>query len=619
MQLRKLEILAPAKNRGIGIAAINCGADSLYIAGPAFGAREAAGNSFADIEKLTSYARKFGVKVYVVINTILYQNELEQAVSAAKTAYESGADALIVQDLGLLETELPPLPLFASTQTNIRSAEQAQLLESLGFSRLILARELSLEQITQIRAATSIELESFVHGALCVSYSGQCYISSRLTGRSGNRGECAQICRNNFDLVNNNGGLIAGNKPLLSLKDLNLAGFIPQLANAGITSFKIEGRLKDESYVKNIVRYYRKITDSFLESDKSYAKASYGTLYGGFTPRPQNTFNRGFTTLFADGKRGMWNSGRSAKGTGEKLGVVKDVSFDKHGNLVFSHDSGIRIVNGDGLCIVTPDGIVQGLRANVAQGNVIYTNHRKSIPKGSVLYRNYDKEFEKELETNMPERVMEARIVFQSVGDRIVLDAQSEDGKRVSLVKESSFETAKDSERAKMAVYNQLQKRAGLYKFVVASYKTDKQKFYPVSFLNECRREIAALLECGQAETATRPFFSSVPAKTLQNKPLQGRVLDYRYNIANSKSKELYQKLGAQVEGMAFEISAPEKAELMRCKYCIKYELGICPHHVNPEVSGDASKAVEPLWLENGSKRFRLGFDCGKCEMIIFG
>lgn len=619
MQLERLEILAPAKNREIGIAAINCGADSLYIAGPGFGARESAGNPVGEIEKLATYARTYGVKVYVVINTILYDNETEAALSVAKQVYEAGCDALIVQDLGLLKAGLPPLPVFASTQTNIRSLDQARFLESLGFSRLILARELSLDQIREIRENTSVELESFVHGALCVSYSGQCYISSRITGRSGNRGECAQICRNNFNLVNDKGEVLVRNKPLLSLKDLNLAEHIPALAHAGVTSFKIEGRLKDASYVKNVVRYYRKVTDAFMERDKRFVQASLGRLHGGFTPRPGNTFNRGYTTLFADGTRGSWNSGVAAKGLGELVGRVGSVSADGSGNLLFSHDSNVRLVNGDGLCIVTPSGEVKGLRVSVSDGDTITANQKLSVPKGSLIYRNFDKEFERELEANMPERIIDALLTFESDGGTTTLVAITPDGRRAEVVAVGVFEPAKEPAKAKETVYTQLQKRAGLYNFIVSRYVTDNQLFYPISQVNGWRRQLALELEQQPVNKASLTPFTGVPKGTLDSRPLDGKVADYRANISNGLSRELYKELGANVKGAAFELDAPEMAELMRCKYCIKYELGICPHHNNPKQTGSIALPVGTLYLENNGRKFRLGFDCKNCEMIIFG
>jgi putative protease len=619
VQLGKLEILAPAKNREIGIAAINCGADSLYIAGPGFGARESAGNPVGEIEKLAAHARRYGVKVYVVINTILYDTETEAALSVAKQVYEAGCDALIVQDLGLLKAGLPPLPVFASTQTNIRSLDQARFLESLGFSRLILARELSLDQIREIRENTSVELESFVHGALCVSYSGQCYISSHITGRSGNRGECAQICRNNFNMVNDKGEVLVRNKPLLSLKDLNLAEYIPALAHAGVTSFKIEGRLKDASYVKNIVRYYRKVTDAFMESDKRFVQASLGRLHGGFTPRPGNTFNRGYTTLFADGTRGSWNSGVAAKGLGEFVGRAGSVSADGSGNLLFSHDSNMRLANGDGLCIVTQSGEVKGLRVSVSVGDSITANLKMSVPKGSLIYRNFDKEFERELEANMPERIIDAFLSFESDGGTTTLVAITPDGRRAKVVAVGGFEPAKEPAKAKETVYTQLQKRAGLYNFIISHYMADNQLFYPMSQLNGWRRQLALELEQQPVNKASLPAFTGVPKGTLDSRPLDGKVVDYRANISNELSRELYTALGAKVKGVAFELDAPETAELMRCKYCIKYELGICPHHKNPKQKGVVAEHTGTLFLENNGRKFRLGFDCKNCEMIIFG
>lgn len=644
MQLRDLEILAPAKNREIGIAAINCGADSLYIAGPAFGAREAAGNSLHDIELLAKYAHRFGSRVYVVVNTILYENEIEQAASLAKAVYEAGCDALIIQDLGLLKANLPTMPLFASTQTNIRTPEQALFLESLGFKRLILARELSLEQIKEIRSQTTVELESFVHGALCVSYSGQCYMSSRVTGRSGNRGECAQLCRNNYNLLDANGKLIVKNKPLLSLSDLNLANQIPDLALAGISSFKIEGRLKDAAYVKNIVRYYRSIVDSFIDSSNNstvqptvnptvqpafkFAKASYGNLYGGFVPRPQSTFNRGYTTLFVNGERGSWNSGASAKQSGEYLGKIENISWDKLGNLEFTHNSGLPLANGDGLCIVTPNGEVTGLRVSVSSGNKVITNKKNgayqnlSIVKGAQLFRNYNKEFERELEVNMPERLISVDLKFVVDKEKLTLIATSEDGREVSLGRENSFELARDAS-AKEKTIAQLEKKASIYKFGIKEYVVEQQLFYPASFLNECRRELAALLD--QTEPAMKKNGETKASAQINlekrgvvNDSIKGREIDYRGNVANSLAKELYIELGANSVADAYEVAAPKEAELMRCKYCIKFELGMCPFEKSHKKT-TALEMVEPLILENNGKKFRLGFDCKKCEMIIFG
>lgn len=613
MQLRELEILAPAKNRDIGIAAIDCGADALYIAGPSFGAREAAGNTISDIEALAKYAHKYGAGVYLTLNTILFENEIEKAVKLAWDAYESGCDALIIQDLGLLKTKLPPIPLFASTQTNIRTLQQAKTLESLGFRRLILARELSLEQIKEINNNCSVDLESFVHGALCVSYSGQCYMSSRITGRSGNRGECAQPCRSDYSLVDSNGKVIIKDKPLLSLKDLNLSDYIPQLAKAGITSFKIEGTLKGTSYIKNIARYYRAVVDNFLESDTGFKQSSLGKLYGGFTPRPQNTFNRGYTNLFIEGVRGEWNSGDSAKSVGEFIGKVESTSTDKRGNLVFSYKSKQRIGNGDGLCFISPKGEVTGIRASLSEGKTVYTNDKVSLPPGSALYRNYNHSFERELESNMPKRLIEVKVNFINKGGVTSLVGVREDGAKECVSIEGVFEKAKNTEASLSGIKRQIEKSSGVYTFKLESTHIQELLFFPASVLNEARRALAERFEPALiVKWSNKQSFVDNNSQEIP-RIMQGQILDYRSNSANALSKKLYSQLGAETVEDAFEISAPNEAELMRCKYCIKFELGTCPSE------GSKIRYDEPLFLENRGKRFRLVFDCKKCEMVIFG
>ncbi|PKO96733.1 MAG: collagenase-like protease [Bacteroidetes bacterium HGW-Bacteroidetes-7] len=613
MQLRELEILAPAKNRDIGIAAIDCGADALYIAGPSFGAREAAGNTISDIEALAKYAHKYGAGVYLTLNTILFENEIERAVKIAWEAYESGCDALIIQDLGLLKANLPPLPLFASTQTNIRTLQQAKLLESLGFSRLILARELSLQQIKEISDNCSVDLESFVHGALCVSYSGQCYMSSRITGRSGNRGECAQPCRSDYNLVDSNGKVLIKDKPLLSLKDLNLADYIPQLAKAGITSFKIEGRLKGASYIKNIVRYYRAVADNFLESDTGFRQSSLGNLYGGFTPRPQNTFNRGYTNLYIEGDRGEWNSGDSAKSVGEYIGKVDSTSTDNRGNLVFTYKSQQRIGNGDGLCFISPKGEVTGIRASLSEGKTVYTNDKVSLPPGSALYRNYNHSFERELESNMPKRLIEIKVNFINKVGVTSLEGVREDGAKERVSIEGVYEKAQNTEASLSGIKRQIEKSSGGYTFKLESTDIQELLFYPASVLNEARRALAEKFESVPIEKTAKK--QSVAGKNSREIPriLDGHTLDFRANAANALSKKIYSQLGAETVDDAFEISAPKEAELMRCKYCIKFELGTCPSE------GSKMRYNEPLFLENRGKRFRLVFDCKNCEMVIFG
>ncbi len=620
MQLRELELLAPAKNRDIGTAAINCGADALYIAGPSFGAREAAGNPISEIEALASYAHRFGAKVYMTLNTILFQSELEEAVRLSKQAYEAGCDALIIQDLGLLKAGLPPIPLFASTQTNIRSVKQAMFLESLGFKRLILARELSLAQIEEIRSCTSIELESFIHGALCVSYSGQCYLSARATERSANRGVCVQACRSLYNLVDNSGNVLVRDKALLSLKDLNMGDHIEELAKAGISSFKIEGRLKNISYIKNVVKYYRTLIDRFMSSEEGFTASSSGKLYGGFTPRPEMTFNRGYTDLFISGKRGNWQSGESARSVGEYIGKVDKIVGDKSGNLTFRYESDNKIQNGDGLCFITPKGKVVGARASSVKDNLVSANEPLIIAVGSQIYRNFNHGFEKELEQNMPKRLIGVDVKFISLEDGTVVRAQSEDGCNAEYVVEGDYEVAKNEDLARQNIINQLNKTSDIYKFTVSGIDADKILFFPVSSLNEVRRSLAEKLNVEREKQRRlhkrereKGIENDKGINGRENKMHEGYRLDYKTNIANTLAKELYLDSGAENVGDAFELSPPSEAELMRCKYCIKFEMGICPKE------GSVKQINEPLFLENNGKRYRLGFDCKNCEMVIFG
>ncbi len=620
MQVKKIELLAPAKNRDIGTAAINCGADALYIAGPSFGAREAAGNPISEIEALAEYAHRFGAKVYMTLNTILYQSELEEAVRLSKQAYEAGCDALIIQDLGLLKAGLPHVPLFASTQTNIRSAKQAMFLESLGFKRLILARELSLSQIEEIRACTTIELESFIHGALCVSYSGQCYLSAKAAGRSANRGVCVQACRSLYNLVDNSGNILIRDKALLSLKDLNMGDHIEELAGVGITSFKIEGRLKNISYIKNVVKYYRTLINRFITSEEGFTASSSGKLYGGFTPRPEMTFNRGYTDLFITGKRGSWQSGVVARSVGEYIGKVDKIIEEKNGNLTFRYNSDIKIQNGDGLCFITPKGKILGARASSVKDNLVSANEPLTIAVGSQIYRNFNHNFEKELEQNMPKRLIAVDLKFVSHKEGTVVRARSEDDCSAEHIIDGNFEVARNEELARQNIISQLSKTSDIYKFTVSEIEAENFLFFPASYLNEVRRSLAEKLNTAremrrielkkEREKIVKEGKASIDRN---NKIVNGLTYDYRANISNNLARELYMSLGADRVDEAFELSPPVEAELMRCKYCIKFEMGICPKE------GAVKQMNEPLFLENNGKRYRLGFDCKNCEMVIFG
>src|SRR5574344_1199293 len=547
----KLELLAPAKNKEIGIAAIDCGADSVYIAGPKFGAREAAGNSFEDIANLCSYAGKFGAKVYTTINTILYDSELPLAEEYAWRAYDAGCTGIIVQDFALLKMNLPPIPLFASTQTDIRPPEKAALLEALGFKRLILARELSIGQIENIRKKVKCQLEFFVHGALCVCYSGQCYLSKYLTGRSANRGECAQACRSDYTLVNADGEIIARNKPLLSLKDFNLSSHIADLANAGITSFKIEGRLKNISYVRNIVRYYDLAINKFIENNNAsknssviYSRASSGICDGGFAPNPDATFNRSYTQLYINGKRGDWNSTDGAKYIGEPIGKVTHISYNRDGFLQFKY-SGKRIVNGDGLCFKPPAGQILGARANSCDRALVTTTEKFRISLDSAIYRNYNFEFEKELEKNLPQRFIPYDIIVTPGEHSINIKCSwpEEDNWEFDIAADGA--EAEKPEFAKQNIIRQLSKSSGAYKFNVTDVCGNKIFFYTAATLNGVRRMLAEkIAAAGTAVTADSSAdfqtAQNLAAAALKNYSDSANGRSYLANSSNKLSGEIY-------------------------------------------------------------------------------
>lgn len=614
MQLR-LELLAPARNIDIGISAIDCGADAVYIAGPAFGAREAASNPISDIRKLSAYAHRFGARVYMTLNTILYDSELPLAAQYIREAAEAGCDAIIIQDLGILKMEgLPSIDLYASTQCNIRTPEQARWLESLGFKRLILARELSLEQIRAIRAATTCELESFVHGALCVSYSGQCYLSQYLTGRSANRGSCIQACRSKYDLTDSDGKVLIRNKPLLSLKDLCLADHIGALIDAGITSFKIEGRLKSVSYVKNVTRYYRQVID---ECGKG-VKSSFGTIAGGFRPNPESTFSRGYTSFFIENERGKWNSVESSKSLGEYIGKISKVAFSSPRSCTFDiapQGKAPALSNGDGLCIITPRGENIGIRADIANGLRITSKNDSSICAGSSVYRNLNRKFEKELENNMPRRLLHVGISIKADKESICLNASAENGQTASLTLSGPFQEANNKELALDNLKNQLGKITGIFQFSLEEVNCGFIPFLSLSQLNSCRRELAESLDKEVLE-ARKNKTEGIAAGDKKIIPPAQTV---KLNCSNRLSKELYLQAGINPPA-AFELSTPqnppseEYSEVMRTKYCIKYELGLCPKLKPLSERPDFN---EPLYLMNNGKRLRLLFDCKRCEMAI--
>ncbi len=641
MQPVKLELLAPAKNSDIGIAAIDCGADAIYIAGPSFGARAAAGNPVGDIARLTAYAHKFSAKIYAAVNTIIFEDELSQAQRMIWELYDAGVDALIVQDLGITRMELPPIELHASTQCAIRTPEKARLLEDLGFSRLILERQMSFDEIRRIHEAVDCELEFFVHGAICVCYSGNCYLSQYLAGRSANRGACIQACRSLYDVVDSEGNVLVHNRSILSPKDYCLDNRIEDLADAGICSFKIEGRLKGDDYVKNLCRHYRnRLDELFLRRPGDYKPASSGTLEGGFTPNPDATFNRGYTQLFIDGRRSRWNSPESTKSIGEYIGTVASV-----GKTVVI-DSGKALSNGDGLVFVGRGGIA-GMRADVVNGNQVTVKDVTGISPGDKVYRNYNIRFEHELQVNVPRRKIDVKVVFGQ--DEVV--AVDQDGFRAAVALPADAPVADKPEAAAENIRRNMGKRTGHFDFECTALEQSPVRFYPAATLNALRRDLAEELERVRrdsrqqaiAEDGTCLQRMSPPSESSRGRGPQnasyresddeadcGRagvseaneapqqasrrrseIADYTANCANSLAKEVLEGCGFETVEPAYEMKPVPGAELMRSRYCVKYELGLCPK-LRP-----ANRVEGPLYLVNAGKRLRLQFDCKNCEMIV--
>ena len=601
--MRALELLAPARTADIGVAAIDCGADAVYIAGPAFGARQAAGNPVEDIRRLCDYAHRFGARIYVTFNTLVYEEEIPQAGRLLQELQDAGVDALIVQDAAVTRLAPEGMVLHASTQCAIRTPEKARFTESLGYGRLVLERELSLEQIQAVREAVDAELEVFVHGALCVCYSGQCYLSEHLAGRSANRGACIQACRSLYDLEDADGQVLARNKALLSLKDFNLIHRLEDLAEAGADSFKIEGRLKSISYVRNVVRAYSDALDALVRRcPERYRRASYGSLRGGFTPDLRKTFNRDYTELFLDGKRGEWASMEAPKSMGEYIGTVAKVT--PGGLTVRPEHSGLTLHNGDGFAFVGKDGSIVGFRGDVCEGFDIRCKSVEGLKPGLRLYRNIDADFERRLEADRPVREIAVTVRVRMSAGALAVTAASEDGRTVAVTVPAPFDAARDPDRMLETVRAQLGKRSGIYAFLVTSVDADGPvPFMPASFLNGIRRQLAEALDA-----------LPVPMLPLRRGVLRPdpapETLTYKDNIANAVAREIYRERGTLQMEDAYELTHRAGIEFMRTKYCLRHELGLCPRQ-------RPGSRPEPLYLVNNGRRLRLDFDCRACEMTV--
>ncbi|MDP2810029.1 MAG: U32 family peptidase [Rhodocyclaceae bacterium] len=643
MKSAALELLAPARNADFGIEAITHGADAVYIGGPAFGARANAGNSIADIERLVAHAHRYFAKVFVTLNTILRDDELDEARRLAWQFYEAGADALIVQDMGLLQLDLPPIQLHASTQTDIRTLEKARFLQDVGFSQIVLARELTLKEIAKIEeglrvgppspsiplpegegrnAAAALcvpgtplrgqaTLEFFVHGALCVAYSGQCYISHAHTGRSANRGECSQACRLPYTLEDEAGRIVAHDKHLLSMKDNDQSANLQALIEAGIRSFKIEGRLKDLSYVKNITAHYRTLLDKFIEQSPEYRRASSGRCSYTFTPRPEKTFNRGATDYFVNERKADIGAFDTPKFSGEPIGQVTRLAPDW-----FEVDAAVPLHNGDGLSYFDSHRELVGLRINRAEGRRLFPNEMpEDLAVGTALYRNRDQEFERALERKSAERRIGIRMQFSEMPQGFGLQLTDEDGITAGATLAHAREPAQNAERAVVALGEALGKLGGT-DFVAAEIvqKLSQPWFLPAAAVNALRRDAVAALVAARAAACERP-----PRATPVEPPVAypENELSYLGNVLNSQARAFYAKHGVTLIADAYETNS-EKGEvsLMITKHCLRYSFNLCPKEAKGQMRGIRP---DPMTLVNGKEKLTLRFDCKKCEMHVIG
>lgn len=599
------ELLAPARDLVCGRAAIDCGADAVYIGADRFGARGAAGNSLDDIARLVAYAHPYWARVYVALNTLLFDHELAAAERLARQLYRLGVDALIVQDVGLLECDLPPLPLIASTQMHNDTPEKVAFLEQVGFRRAILARELQLDAIRAIRrAAPTIELECFVHGALCVCYSGQCCLSLALGGRSGNRGECAQPCRKPYRLVDARGHDIQARSHLLSLRDLNLSAHLPELLDAGVTSFKIEGRLKDRAYVVNVVAHYRERLDAAL-SVRGLRRSSSGLARPGFAPDLTKTFNRGYTDYFLHGRTVKVGRPATPKMVGEEIGRVTMVNGTD-----VTAATPLDLAPGDGLCFFDETETLRGTSANRVSGKTVTVRSVKGIRPGTVLYRNHDHRFLSAIESARMERRIRIALRVRRVADGVALVAADEDGVEVERRLPCRAEPARSADSALATTRRQLMKTGqSVYACSEVSVELSPIPFLPVSLLNALRRDALDALTCERARHRPQTVGS-----TLKNDvAYPEKRLTCLGNVLNRKAEAFYRRHGVtEIEPAAESGLDLTGRTVATTRYCIKEQLDRCP-------TGGASESIEePLVLvDDEGNRLRLDFDCGRCEMRI--
>lgn len=622
MRARTLELLAPARDADIGIEAINHGADAVYIGGPGFGARKSADNTVADIARLVEYAHRFHARIHVTLNTILRDDELEPAQKLVHELYEAGVDALIIQDMGLLMLDLPPIQLHASTQCDIRTPQKARFLQDAGLSQLVLARELNLEQIQAIRAATSVPLEFFIHGALCVAYSGQCFISEAHTGRSANRGECNQACRLPYQVTDDQGRIIAHDKHVLSMKDNDQSANLAALIDAGIQSFKIEGRYKDMAYVKNITAHYRQLLDAILEGKPELSRSSSGHSVFYFTPEPLQNFNREATDYFVQGRQIDIGAFDTPKNPGLPIGHVLKVHKDW-----VELESAVTLHNGDGLCYFDLHKELVGMAINTAEQ--LAPNRWKVVPKdpiaqlrhlksGTEINRNRDMDWVRGLEKKSAERRIDVALRLEETEDGLALKLSDADGHSAQVSLPLSKEPAKDAARAEASLRENLSKLgATIFQPSEIVLQLAQPWFVPASSINQLRRAgIEALEAVRHAALHRLPRAQPIEPPTAYPQ----EHLTYLANVFNHKARDFYAKHGVMLIDAAFEAHEEEgEVSLMITKHCVRYSLSLCPKQTRGVTGVHGTIKAEPLMLINGSEKLKLVFDCKPCEMHVVG
>lgn len=610
--MRKIELLAPARNVETGIEAILHGADAVYIGGPGFGARAAAGNSVEDIRHLCAFAHTFWAKVYVTLNTILYDEELPEVEKLVHALYDAGVDALITQDLALLTLDIPPIPLHASTQMDNCTPEKARMLEAAGYSQIVLARELSLAQIRDIHSVTNLPLEAFVHGALCVSYSGRCYASEYCFGRSANRGRCAQFCRLAFDLVDADGHVLETDKHLLSLRDMNRSQSLEEMMDAGVSSFKIEGRLKDPGYVKNVTAYYRKAIDNILaKRPDDFSRSSVGNTELTFEPQLVKSFNRGFTEYFLHKRTDdLWNFS-TPKSTGEYVGQVRRV-----GKRSFLLDGSIPLNNGDGLVFFNAQQKLEGFRANKVEGREVFPLKMTHIPIGTAVYRNEDREWETALSRPTAKRSIPIHIhlsekPFGYTLSAVLVGKENEAAENILCRCDFTIDVQKAAKPQRDNIIRNLSK-LGDTPFTAHDITLDicGERFIPASQISEMRRTLVE----SATEALVHQYELSRDKRRYPSDSAQiPSTLTYTANVSNRQSLQWVKAHGAKAVAPAFEVRQPQEGALMTCRHCLRYALGQCPKE-----TGRRPAWNEPLSLRlHEGRKFPLRFDCSRCEMQV--